>query len=89
MDEPEVEELINYCENLEDDVVELNYQLNNNKEKVLKEMVNDILKSCNAIQKEQEEHLRFGYPPANFEKAIEHLKSYILNRCEYHKIWLE
>ncbi len=89
LDELPVEELVAYCQNLEDEVVELNYQLSNNKEIVLKEMISDILKSCNGVQKEQQEHLRFGYPPVDFEKAIANLKSYIQIRCKDHKIWID
>ena len=89
LDEPEVEELLEYCEHLQDEVVELNYQQNQSKEVVLKEMIGDIIKSCNAIQKEQEEHIRFGYAPANFEEAIANLKNYIYDRCKDQKIWIE
>jgi len=51
-------------------------------------MISDILASCNAIQKEQEEHMRFGFEPANFEAAIEHLKSYIHKCCRDERIYL-
>jgi hypothetical protein len=37
-------------------------------------MISDILASCSAIQKEQEEHKRFGFETANFDLAIEQLK---------------
>ena len=84
-----MQELLEYCEQLQDEVIELKFDSDNSKEKVLLEMVSDILESCNAIQKEQEEHKRFGFEPANFEAAIEHLKSYIHKRCKDHKIYLE
>lgn len=89
LDEPEVNELITLCEQLQDEIVELEYQQNKSKELVLKEMLADILKACNAIQKEDEEHKRFGFAPANFEQAITNLKSYIHERCNHEKIYLD
>lgn len=88
LDEPEVQELLEYCEHLQDENIELKFEIDKSKETVLKEMLSDILESCNAVQKEQEEHKRFGFEPANFEAAIEHLKSYIQNRCKDEKIYL-
>ncbi|MDP2387765.1 MAG: hypothetical protein Q8M29_15435 [Bacteroidota bacterium] len=89
LDEPEVQELLEYCEHLQDENIELKFEIDKSKETVLLEMISDILQSCNAIQKEQEEHKRFGFEPANFEAAIEHLKSYIHRRCKDHQIYLE
>jgi hypothetical protein len=88
LDEPEVEELLDYCEQLQDEVVELKYELEKSKELVLKEMIGDILKACNVIQKEQEEHKRFGFEPANFEDAITNLQHYIMGRCKDERIWI-
>lgn len=89
LDEPEVNELITFCETLQDEIVELNYKQEQSKELVLKEMLSDIVKACNAIQKEQEEHKRFGFEPANFEAAIQNLKHYINERCQDQRIYLE
>jgi len=89
LNEPEVQELLEYCEHLQDENIELKFEIDKSKETVLLEMVSDILGSCKAIQKEQEEHKRFGFEPANFEAAIEHLKSYIYRRCKDHQIYLE
>lgn len=88
LDEPEVTELINYCEHLQDELNNLKFEQDKNKQTLLLEMLSEILDSCNKIQKEQEEHLRFGYPPAEFEHAISKLKSYILVRCKDEKIYL-
>lgn len=89
LDEPEVNELLEYCEHLQDENIELKFELGKSREKVLLEMISDILASCNAIQKEQEEHKRFGFEPANFEAAVEQLKSYINKRCRDERIYLD
>lgn len=88
LDEPEVNQLITICEQLQDEIVELEYQQSKNKELVLKEMLSDILKACDAIKKEDEEHLRFGFPAADFKAAIRNLESYIRVRCNDEKIYL-
>ncbi|MCD6068445.1 MAG: hypothetical protein K0S33_3271 [Bacteroidetes bacterium] len=89
LNEPEVKELLEYCEHLQDEMTELKFERDNSKETILLEIVSDILESCNAIQKEQEEHKRFGFEPADFEAAIDCLKSYIYKRCKDHKIYLK
>ena len=89
LDEPEINELITLCEQLQDEIVELEYQQSKSKELVLKEMLSDILKACEAIKKEGEEHKRFGFAPANFEEAIKNLESYIYVRCRDEKIYLD
>ena len=53
LDEPEVEELLDYCEQLQDEIVEFNYQKNNNKELAMKDMLTEILKACTEAQKQQ------------------------------------
>ena len=88
LDEPEVQELLDYCEELQEELIEANFKEDKNKEAVLREMLEDILASCRKVQKEQEEHLRFGYPPADFEAAIENLKKYIIVRCKDEKIYI-
>lgn len=88
LDEPEVNELITLCETLQDEIIELEYQQSKSKELVLKEMLSDILKACDAIRKEDEEHLRFGFPAADFKGAINNLQSYIRTRCDDEKIYL-
>lgn len=88
LDEPEVVQLLEYCENLEDTIVGYKFEQQNNKQLVLLDMIKEVLKGCNEIQKQQQESVRFGYEPANFESAISNLKEYIQNRCKEERIYL-
>lgn len=88
LDEPEVNELITLCEEQQDEILDLDYQLSKSKESVLKEMLSDILKACEAIKKDDEEHFRFGFPAADFKAAIKNLESYIIVRCKDEQIYL-
>ena len=53
LDEPEVMKLIDYCEELQDDIVELKFQKTDNKELALLDMIKEVIKGCDAIEKEQ------------------------------------
>lgn len=88
LEEPEVEKLIAYCEELQDEIVEFKFQKNDNKELAMLDMLREVVKGCNAIEKEQMEHERFGYEAPNYEATISNLKQYIYNRCREEKIWL-
>jgi hypothetical protein len=88
LDEPEVQELLNYCEQLEDELVDLKFEKNKNKELILLDMIKEVLKGCNAIEKEQLEHERFGYESPNYQATISNLKSYILEICRDNQIYL-
>jgi hypothetical protein len=58
--------------------------LNKNKQLIIKE----VIKSCNAIEKEQLEHERFGYKAPNYQEIISNLRSYILGICRDNQIYL-
>lgn len=88
LDEPEVERLIEYCEELQDEIVDFKFQKTKNKELAMLDMIREVIKGCNAIEKEQMEHERFGYEAPNYEATISNLKSYIYSRCKDEKIWL-
>ncbi|WP_337967947.1 hypothetical protein [uncultured Flavobacterium sp.] len=88
LDEPEVERLVEYCEELQDEIVEFKFQKTNNKELAMLDMLREVIKGCNAIEKEQMEHERFGYEVPNYQETISNLKSYIYSRCRDEKIWL-
>ena len=88
MDKPEVEELMDYCEALQDEIVEFKFQHAKNKELAMLDMLKEVLKGCNAIEKEQMEHERFGYEAPNYQATISNLKRYILERCRDEKIYL-
>jgi len=88
LDEPEVVRLLDYCEELQDEIVEFKFQKNNNKELAMLDMLKEVIKGCNAIQKEQMEHERFGFEAPAYKETISNLKSYILKRCHDEKIYL-
>ena len=78
VDEPEVEKLIEYCRELEDELVNMRLSDTKVMEDKLAEVVRDIYKSLNMTIKEQEEYLRFGeIEPVDFEVTLTNLKKYI------------
>lgn len=88
LDEPEVQELLDYCERLEDELVDLKFEKEKSKELIMLDMIKEVIKGCNAIEKEQLEHERFGYEAPNYQVTISNLKSYILEICRDNKIYL-
>ena len=52
------------------------------------DMLKEVIKGCDAIEKEQAEHDRFGYDAPNYQETISNLKRYILGRCRDEKIYL-
>lgn len=88
LEEPEVEQLVDYCEQLQDEIVEFKFEKNKNKELAMLDMLKEVIKGCNAIEKEQIEHDRFGYDSPDYPATISNLKSYILKRCQDEKIYL-
>jgi hypothetical protein len=88
LDEPEVHELLEYCERLEDELVDLKFEKEKSKELIMLDMIKEVIKGCNAIEKEQLEYERFGYETPNYRATISNLKSYILEICRDNKIYL-
>ena len=88
LDEPEVTELLDYCNQLEDENIEFKFQKTDNKELAMLDMLQEVIKGCNVLEKEQIEHERFRYEAPNYMEAISNLKSYILSRCREEKIYL-
>jgi hypothetical protein len=88
LEEPEVLELLDYCEKLEDELVDFKFEKEQNKELIMLDMIKEVIKGCNAIEKEQLEHERFGYEAPNYQETISNLKSYILEICKINKIYL-
>lgn len=88
LDEPEVQQLIAYCEKLEDELVDFKFEKNKNKELILLDMIKEVIKGCIAIEKEQKEHERFGYEAHDYQETISNLKDYILEICSINKIYL-
>ena len=88
LEEPEVKQLLDYCEQLQDEIVEFKFQKTNNKELAMLDMIKEVIKGCNAIEKEQMEHERFGYDAPDYQETISNLKRYIYGRCKDEKIYL-
>ena len=86
LDEPEVATLLEYYEQLRDEIIEYKFEKNNNKELALLDMIKEVVKGCNAIQKEHDEHVRFDYPAPDYQETIANLKNYILERCKDDRI---
>ena len=51
-------------------------------------MIKEVIKGCNAIEKEQMEHERFGFEAPNYQETITNLKHYILEICKDNQIYL-
>jgi hypothetical protein len=86
MDEPEVEELIEYCRELEGQVMENSLASNYNKEINVTDIVRDIHISCVEIIKQDED--RFDTEEVDYKQAIINLDKYIVKLCEEYKIML-
>jgi hypothetical protein len=89
MDEVEVMELIDYCRELEGDVMEVKINKQYDKVEVLHNMVKEIYSSCRQLINDEEDSVRFGETPrVDFEKSIVNLKEYIEDINRIHKFGL-
>lgn len=86
MYEPEVEELIEYCRELEGQVMECNLAANYNKEINVTDIVRDIHTSCVEILKQDED--RFNDEEIDYKQSIINLNKYIIKLCDEYKIRL-
>jgi capsule polysaccharide export protein KpsE/RkpR len=88
LDEPQVQQLLAYCESLEDELVAFKFEKSNNKELIMLDMLKEVVKSCAEIQKLEMEHERFGYSLPDYSEAIKSLKSYIYEMNRINKLRL-
>lgn len=89
MDLGPVEELIDYCQELEGEVMERKIEDNYNKEHVLRGMLKDIRTSINETLAEDEESIRFNeIPRVDFKQAVINLKNFISQMCYTNNIML-
>ena len=86
--ETEVEQLLEYCEKLQDELVELKFEHNENKQLIMLDMLREIVKACEETDKQQKESLRFGLEPPDYEQSISNLKRFLIVRCRENGIWL-
>ncbi|MBF4472824.1 MULTISPECIES: hypothetical protein [Flavobacterium] len=88
LEENEVEHLLGYCEKLQDELADLKFDQNGNKQLIMLDMLKEIVKACEATEKQQQEFLRFGLEPPDFEESISNLKRFLITRCRENGIWL-
>ena len=89
MDEPEVIELIEYCQELEGKLMEVEINKQYDKEDILINVVRDIKESCEQTINDNEESIRFNeIPRVDFEKSVVNLKKYIETINALYKIGL-
>ncbi|MCL6461556.1 MAG: hypothetical protein I4O51_06765 [Flavobacterium micromati] len=88
LDESEVEQLITYCEKLQDELVDLKFEQNANKQLIMLDMLKEIVKACEETEKQQKEFLRFGLEPPDYEESISNLKRFLIVSCRENGIWL-
>ena len=77
MDILEVKELIEYCSELEGEIIENKQNKQFSFEDKLTELVRDINNGIKDVEKQKEEHIRFNFEPPNYEFCIENLKKYL------------
>jgi hypothetical protein len=89
MDEPEVIELIEYCQELEGKFMEVEINKQYDKEDILINVIRDIKESCEQTINDNEESIRFNETPrVDFEKSVVNLKKYIESINTLYKIGL-
>jgi hypothetical protein len=81
LEKPEVQELIEYTQELEGQVFEKNIQDNYDKEHMLKSMLQDILHSCRDMEETNQLAERYPgmYEKSDAESLVRNLKTYILD----------
>jgi hypothetical protein len=89
MYEPEVQELIDYCRELEGKILERKIEDEYNKEQYYAQVFKDIYQSCNDTLKDDELAERFKETPrVDFKETISNLKTYMLEMCRLYKLEL-
>ena len=79
LDEPEVQELVEYCKELEDEVIDLRQTDVSVMEDKLAEVVRDIYHSINKTIKEDEDAIRFKETDSvDFNEAVLNLRKFLI-----------
>ena len=81
MDEPEVIELIEYCQELEGEVIEKKIDNTYNKDHMLKTMLSDILSSCREYEENKILQDRYPelYEKVDADSLVKNLMDYIIS----------
>ena len=89
IEHPEVQELIDYCRELEGKLMEVEINKQYDKEDILINVIRDIKESCEQTINDNEESIRFNeIPRVDFEKSVVNLKKYIETINDLYKIGL-
>ena len=89
IEHPEVQELIDYCQELEGKLMEVEINKQYDKEDILINVIRDIKESCEQTINDNEESIRFNeIPRVDFEKCVINLKKYIESINTLYKIGL-
>lgn len=89
LDEPEVQELIDYTQELEGLVMDKKIEDNYDKETILLGIIRDIYSSCDDTLKQDELHQRFPNdtePVGDYRDSLINLKRFISDMCRDNKI---
>lgn len=88
MDLGPVEELIDYCQELEGQVMENVIDEQYDKELILLGMIRDIYDSCKGIEEQEMLHERYpnDFPEVDYKGIVVNLKSYIQRMVYENKI---
>ena len=87
LDEPEVQELVEYARELDGLVLDKKIEENYDKEHILKSMLRDIVKGIDSTIKDDEESIRFNETPrVDYEECVKNLRIFITKMCFENKI---
>ena len=83
-----VEELIEYCQELEGQVMGNVIDKQYDKELILLGMVRDIYDSCNGVEEQEMLHERYpnDFPEVNYKDIVVNLKNYIQKMVSENKL---
>ena len=89
MDLPEVSALIEYCQDLEGELHELEISKQYNKEQIMLDFIDDVYKSCKQLIEQDIESQRFKeLPKVDYSSSVKNLQLYIEDFCKTNKISL-
>ncbi len=88
MDLGPIEELIDYCQELEGQVMENVIDGQYDKELILLGMIRDVYDSCNGIEEQEMLHERYpnDFPEVNYKDIVVNLKNYIQKMVSENKL---
>jgi ABC-type microcin C transport system permease subunit YejB len=78
MDEPEVMELVEYCRDMESEIIEYKQTKKYSFEDKLTTLVREIYSNLREMERMEVEHERFGFDKPNHEEAIKGLTKYLI-----------